>query len=64
MNCVVSGCLAGCPRARRGRAGRGGGGIIPARNSSGGTTASWSEGRNEEVELQAISPSKFLILSF
>ena len=45
------------------RGGRVGGGIIRARNSSGGTTASWSEGRNntgfEEVELQAISPSKF-----
>ena len=43
----------------RGRVGRGGGDIVRARNSSGVTTTSWSEGRNnagfEEVELQAVS---------
>jgi len=54
--------LAGCPRGRRGRGGRVGGDIVRARHSSGATTASWNEGRNnagfEEVELQAISPSK------
>ena len=52
----------------RGRVGRGGGDIVRARNSSGVTPTSWSEGRNnagfEEVELQAMSPSKCWLYSF